>query len=240
MENKNIGIIIALGVAVLLVLSGIYLYDPGAERPNRGSNQPFLNLDGKSADKGQTVNIPPPSESDHLRGPATAAVVIIEYSDLECPFCKRFHETMNQVVAEYGNKVAWVYRHFPLEGLHQKAKAEAEAVECAAQIGGNEGFWKYLDKIFAVTPSNDGLDLSLLPVLAQEVGLDRTAFEACLKNNDFDAKISAQIAEAESNGGTGTPFPILIGPDGKQTALPGALPFSQLKTLIDAELAKVK
>ncbi len=108
------------------------------------------------------VKIRPVSESDHILGNIDAKIIIVEYSDLECPFCKVFHSTMHQVVKEYSGEVAWVYRHFPIVGLHPKAFREAEATECAWEQGGNEVFWKYTDKLFEVTPSNNGLEESLL------------------------------------------------------------------------------
>lgn len=93
-----------------------------------------------------------------VRGNPNAKITIIEYSDLECPFCKRFHATMEQVLATYGNDIRVVFRHFPLDSLHKKARTEANAVECAGEQG---KFWEFIDGIFAVTPSNDGLDITL-------------------------------------------------------------------------------
>ncbi|MEK7118005.1 MAG: thioredoxin domain-containing protein [Patescibacteria group bacterium] len=110
---------------------------------------------------------------DHVLGNTNADVLMVEYSDPECPFCKRFHETMHQVVDHYGKNgnVAWVYRHYPIDQLHSKARKEAEAMECASEQGGNDAFWKYADKLFEVTPSNNGLDAAQLPVIAAMVGL---------------------------------------------------------------------
>ena len=97
---------------------------------------------------------------DHIRGNANAQVVIVEYSDPECPFCKQFQTTLQQIMANFGanGKVAWVYRHFPIPQLHPKGPKEAEALECAAAQGGNDMFWKYTDAIYAKTSSNNSLD----------------------------------------------------------------------------------
>jgi protein-disulfide isomerase len=133
--------------------------------------QPIANVKAKIelALKGDTkdaveVNIPPVTEKDFIVGNPNAEIKIVEYSDTECPFSKRFHQTMLDVMKEYeaGGKVAWVYRYFPLDSLHQKARLEAEAVACAAEQGGNTKFWEYLDLLFKVTPSNDGLDSTFL------------------------------------------------------------------------------
>ena len=117
------------------------------------------------------INMKAISDGDHILGNRNASVKIVEFADMECPFCKRFHVTMQQVVKDSNGQVAWVYRHFPLDQLHSKARKEAEAVECAAEMGGNEKFWAYLDRIMEVTPSNNGLDPAELLNTAAYVGL---------------------------------------------------------------------
>ena len=120
-------------------------------------------LAGSPADA-TNIDIPPITEKDRLYGNPNAEIKIVEYSDTECPFCKQFDATLNAIMAQYkdGGKVAWIYRYFPLDGLHLKARHEAEALECAFEIGGNDKFWEYKTEIFKVTPGNDGLDPALL------------------------------------------------------------------------------
>jgi protein-disulfide isomerase len=103
------------------------------------------------------VDIRPVTEADHILGNPNAKIIIVEYSDLECPFCKQFHNTMHQIISNNPD-VAWVYRHYPIPQLHPKAFHEAEATECAWEQGGNDAFWKYTDTIYKITPSNNGLD----------------------------------------------------------------------------------
>src|SRR5437868_3213524 len=90
-----------------------------------------------------TTSIREVTSDDHILGNPNAPVVIVEYSDTECPFCKQFHTTLRRVMTEYGKdgKVAWVYRHFPIDSLHSKARKEAEALECANELGGSVKFW---------------------------------------------------------------------------------------------------
>ena len=196
---------------------------------------PPSNLGSSSAD-----NIKPVSSDDHIRGNLDAPVKFVEFSDLECPFCKRFHPTIKQVMDEYGKKgqVAWVYRHFPLDAPHSKARKEAEATECANELGGNNAFWAYLDKIFEVTPSNNRLELDQLPQIAQDIGLDRVKFEECLDSGKYAQHIEDDYQDSLASGGTGTPYSVIIAADGSTTAVSGALPFSAIKSFIDLALSK--
>lgn len=179
--------------------------------------------------------IRPVTEADHVRGPATAKLTIIEYSDLECPFCKRFHPTMQRLVAEYPNDVRWVYRHFPLDQLHKQARAEAIATECAGAQG---KFWELIDKIYEVTPSNDGLDLTTLPQLAREVGVANIPqFETCLTSDTFKDRITADIQDAQSAGARGTPYSVIVGPNEQKIPINGAQPYETVKAEVDKALA---
>ncbi len=176
----------------------------------------------------------PVTEADHIRGPANAKVAIIEYSDLECPFCKRFHPTMLQLLKEYPNDVRWVYRHFPLEQLHKKAPAEANATECASEQG---KFWELTDKIYEVTPTNDGLDAATIPTLAKQVGVANIAqFEACITANKYKDRVDADAADARVAGGQGTPYSVLIGPNGLKAPINGAQPYDVVKGMVDQAL----
>ncbi|MBI2108722.1 MAG: thioredoxin domain-containing protein [Parcubacteria group bacterium] len=186
--------------------------------------------------------IRPVSSNDHILGNIkTAEVFLVEFSDLECPFCKDFHETLKQIITEYGpnGKVAWVYRHFPLESIHPKAAKEAEATECASELGGTIKFWEYADRIFQITPSNNGLDLSLLPLIAKDVGLDTDAFGTCLEDGRYAQKVKSDLEDAINSGGRGTPHTIVITKDGSR-ALPisGAQSVDVVRSTIEQLLKK--
>lgn len=176
---------------------------------------------------------------DHIRGNPNADIVIVEYSDTECPFCKQFHSTMQRIIDTYGTSgdVAWVYRHFPLEQLHPKAMKEAVALECAAELGGNDAFWKYTDRIYEITPANNGLEESELPKIAAFVGLDTTAFTECLNSTRHNERIQRDIVEVAAAGGRGTPHSIVIF-DGEQLPIEGAQPFEVIKGMIDTLLSE--
>src|SRR3989344_2492517 len=158
------------------------------------------------------IEIQPISASEHVLGNPAAPLSVVVYTDLECPFCKTFHATMQQIADIYGKegKVLWVYRHFPLEQLHPKAPKEAEASECATELGGKQAFWDYVNGIFKITPSNNGLDSAQLPKIAKDIGLDETAFSACLASGRYAEKVQQEYAEAVKAGGRGTPFSVIV------------------------------
>jgi len=177
----------------------------------------------------------PVTSADHLLGSLKAPVKLIIYTDLECPYCKVFHNSVMELKDNYikDGKIAVIYRNMPLDQLHSKARPEAIASECAAKLGGNDKYWAYVDKIFASTPSNDGLDLNLLPTFATEIGLDKTAFTSCLTDKAVAQKVIDQEKNAQEAGAQGTPYPIVMLNDEVKGALPGALPADQLKKMVD-------
>jgi protein-disulfide isomerase len=180
-------------------------------------------------------NVRPVSADDHVRGNPNAPVIIVEYSDTECPFCSRFHNTMKQVVDTYGKngQVAWVYRHSPLDQLHSKSRKEAVAQECAGELGGNDKFWEYTDRIYAVTPANDGLNALELSKIAEYIGLDVAKFNTCLASGKYDAKIQADLENAQATGGQGTPWSVVIANGKAVSSINGAYPYDNVKKIID-------
>lgn len=180
------------------------------------------------------------SQEDHIRGSMDSKVFIVEYSDLECPFCKQFHVTLKQVMNEYSkdNRVAWVYRHFPLDQLHSKARKEAVASECAFEQGGNNSFWNFIDRFYEITPSNNQTNLDVvLPQIAREMGLDQNNFNTCLSSGSYDAKVQNDVTNATETGGSGTPWSIVVAKSGKKYALSGSQSYDSVKQLIDTALA---
>ena len=135
-----------------------------------------------------------------IRGNKNGEIVLVEYSDFECPFCKRFHGTMQQVMDEYGEdgKVAWVYRQFPLEQLHPvKAVSESVASECVAEIGGNDAFWKFADRLYELTPSNNQTDIyNVIPQIVREIGIDLDGFNECWESDRYASHIESDIQNA--------------------------------------------
>lgn len=209
-QTKNpITIPMAIVIAGILVAGAIFLQGSG------GKAAPALEKKGVATPPLPSLNVitvkPVDEERDHIRGNPNADIVFVEFSDTECPFCKRFHTTLQQIIAEYGKsgKVAWVYRQFPIVQLHSKAPKESEALECAAELGGNGKFWEYVDRIFAITPSNDGLDPSELPRIASEIGLNEGLFTECLSSGRTKLLVESDYSDGVAAGAAGTPHSVL-------------------------------
>lgn len=225
--NSNYILPITIVVAGALIAGGIFLAGKTGTNPG--------------ATPGEDTNVRAYDASlDHILGNPAARVKIVEYMDLECQHCKLFHTTMHQVMDYYGQsgQVAWVMRHFPLASIHSKAPQEAAASECAAAQGGDAAFFAYVDKLFEITPSNNGLDLAQLPVIAQTVGLNVEQFNACLSSGNFSKKITDSYAEAIAAGGQGTPYTLIMVdnemvPGGN---LSGAQSYASMRAAIDAIL----
>jgi protein-disulfide isomerase len=177
---------------------------------------------------------------DHVYGNPNAPVSLIEYSDFECPFCKRFHATANEIVDAYGGKVNWVYRHFPLSMHNPGAQKEAEASECVAQLGGNDAFWKFANAIYARTKSNgNGFPLDQLVPLGKEIGLDEKQLKECIDAAKYASRVQEDLDEGIQVGITGTPANFLLRNDTGEVILKvGAQPSDAIKPDIDKLLRK--
>jgi protein-disulfide isomerase len=159
------------------------------------------------------------------KGGKNAPVTIIEFSDYECPFCKRAETVVDQVMATYGDKVKVVFRDYPLP-FHANARPAAEAANCAASMG---KFWEYHAKLFA---NQTALTPDKLQSYATEIGLDGPKFAECMQQKPFAAAIDKDLEDGAKIGVSGTPAFFING-----RMLSGAQPFDKFKELIDEELA---
>ncbi|MCF6276432.1 MAG: DsbA family protein [Candidatus Magasanikbacteria bacterium] len=225
-----IGILVLCTIGFFILL-GVYVNGDNAKVDvNNNRNQQV----GTEDVGNKKIAIRSVTKKDHIRGDKNAKVTIVEYSDLECPFCKRFHNTMLEVMDKFDGDVKWVFRHFPLDSLHRQARAEANASECA---GEQDKFWEFIDLINEVTPSNDGLDLDKLPEYAQQVGVKNISkFTECVESGKYDNKVNDDFLDGQKAGIRGTPYSVAIGPNGEMVEISGAQPFSSLEQTINSLL----
>lgn len=179
----------------------------------------------------------PVDKSDHVLGPKKPDVYLIEYSDYQCPFCSRFHDTVKQIMEEFDGRVAWVYRHFPLDSIHPEARPAAVAAECAADIGGEDAFWTFTDKLFE-QPS--GFSSETYTTIAADMGLNDKDFADCIVSGKYDERIEEQSQNAQDVGGGGTPHTVLLTKNGDTIQFKGALPVDQVRRLVERALATVE
>jgi protein-disulfide isomerase len=182
---------------------------------------------------GLTASGPSSYDGQPTLGPANARVVMVEFADFQCPYCARFaHDTLPQIIADYGDKVLFVFRNLPLP-MHPDAFKAAEAGECAFQQG---AFWQYHDMLFA---NQGALGVDSLKRYAVATGLDVTAFDECLDSGATASAVDADIAagyQAAADAGLtqfGTPAFFING-----RPIIGAYPYDEFKRVIDEELAK--
>lgn len=200
---------IAIVVAGIIIAGAIFMSGRNDTDGTTGQDLKKTETDGVQSTE---LAINPITQKDYIRGNPDAKVMIVEYSDTECPFCKKFHGTMKDLTNRFAKDgtMAWVYRHFPIKQLHPKAGKEAEALLCAGKVGGTSAFWDYTDRLYAVTPSNNNLDPAQLPIIAKETGIDETQFNACLSSGVMAPTVELDYQDAIQSGGNGTPYNVFV------------------------------
>ncbi len=195
---------------------------------NAGVNNPPAVDDGGEVAP-QNIQIRAIDEKrDHILGNKNAKVSIVEYSDFECPFCQRFHPTIQQVMDKYGKDVRFVYRHFPLS-FHPQAVPAALASECAAEQG---KFWEMYDKLFA----EGVVETGSYTEYAKAIGLNTAKFDTCVKDQKYLTKIREDQTDGQSAGVQGTPYSVILGPNGEKIPVSGAQPFEALEAALQQVL----
>lgn len=162
------------------------------------------------------------------KGPSDAPIELIEFSDFQCPYCLSANPTVRQVLNTYGDRIRFVYRHFPLPN-HPNARPSAEASQCADEQG---KFWQYYDALFA---NQSKLSDGDLKAHAAVLGMDAARFNACVDSHKYKAAVDTDITEGDRAGVSGTPAFFING-----RLLSGAQPFEAFKRVIDDELALQK
>lgn len=229
-----------LGVAVTAILG--LLLGVGSGETSATSKKAAANTNTAAAAADPTAAVAgdieqPNSKTDYYRGvkPEDADVVLVEYSDYQCPFCSRHHPTMEQVIEDYDGKVSWVYRQFPLESLHPQALPSALAAECVGALGGNDAFWEFSDAMFE---NQTTLGDALYVQEATAAGVKEDDFRDCYDSKEYQSKVQADADDGATGGITGTPGTIVLQKNDVSTAqlVSGALPYSSIAQVIDSML----
>jgi len=200
-----------------------YLQNQAIEKANRAY------LDSLRAKYRATITIEPLREAVGIsgpeRGPESAPITIVEFSDFQCPYCGRFTPVLKQVLAAYPTQVRLVYRYMPISSIHPDAQKAAEAAVCAND---QAKFWEMHDTLFSEQSS---LDVASLKEKARRLGLDGNKFDECLDSGQASARVKSDLNEAEHLGLEATPASFVNG-----RFVDGAVTFDQMTALINDEL----
>ncbi len=235
--NKNLAMICGTVILACLIIAGAILYSNA--KPSNSGNVPNQQLQQPSGPVKVSV------DDDPVLGDKNAPVTLIEFSDYECPFCKRhFTDVYPQIKKDYidTGKVKLVYRDYIAVPSHNPlATSQAMAAQCAKDQGGDSAYFKYHDEIFKRTTSNgNGMAVFQLPVIAKDLGLNVSTFQSCLDSNKYKDEVNKDIADGQKAGVSGTPS-FFVGKSNKSgiidgTIIVGAQPFSAFKVIIDEML----
>ena len=262
-QQKDIGMVAAI-IFASAVVSGSLVYfgmntaagsgslgdaaldkriDAGIERYVQKKQAEMENAQAEAAaaeaeqTKVMAKNLPAVSPaSDHIYGNVNAKISLVEYSDFQCPFCKRFHGTAKQIVDKYAGDVNWIYRHYPLPSHDPAATLQALASECVAEQGGNAKFWEFTDILFNEGPS----DKTALAAAVKKMGLDEARFTQCLESEKYLSKIQKELTEGSNAGVDGTPgnFIVLNSGAAESVLIPGAQGLPVFQKVIDPLLTQ--
>lgn len=224
-----IGLIVGLILGSCLTMGGAWAIKAFSNKDtdkavavNNAAAQPADN-NGATAPVRAEITL---TDQDHILGDKNAQVIMVVYSDFQCPYCQGHHSTLQNIVKKYGDKIALVYRNFPLS-FHENAKSAALAAECASEQG---KFWEYSDGLFA---NQDKLGDTFFNKLAADLKLDISKFSSCYTSGKYNARVDADLAQGQTYGVSGTPATFING-----TLVSGAIPQTQLEQVVDQELQK--
>lgn len=206
-------------------------YQQAAAIFDQKNDQYVLNTAQVGLPVGKYLELPKVTDSDIKSGPADAKVTMIEFSDFQCPYCKAFHATVNQALSEYGDKIQFVYKHFPLSNIHPQATNAALASECANEQG---KFQPYADRLFDKQAEwGKTTGTQSFKTYAVQLGMNASQFGTCLDSKKYQSKVEADQVEGQGFGISGTPD-VFVNSQFQN----GAIDYPTLKAMIDQELSK--
>lgn len=172
--------------------------------------------------------------SDYIKGNPNAPILIVEYSDYDCPYCKQYHTTLKQIMDEYAinGRVAWVYRQFPIGQLHPNSPKISEAALCVGSLGGSDAFWTFSDLVFEEREIDEPTNTVKLPDYAVTAGVDKGAFEACVSSGKMEEPVRKSVEDAFNIGARGTPYTVIM-VGSEQAVINGAQSYETVKSILD-------
>ncbi len=232
-QSNSPAIPIAIVVGFAMIALAIFFTGSSSEQPTQAIAPAANQAEESLATSGPR----PVDETDYIRGNPNAPILLIEYSDYDCPFCKEFHGTMNAIMDEFGveGRVAWVYRQFPIEQLHPNAPRISEAALCVGDIGGPTAFWQFSDLIFEERELDSQTNIVKLPTYAERVGIDRAACNTCMSGNQMEQVVTDSLEDGFNAGVRGTPHTFVVAGN-QQAVINGAQSYDSIRGIVTSLL----
>jgi protein-disulfide isomerase len=180
--------------------------------------------------------------SDHILGNPGAPVVLVEYSDVDSEYSKDFQQVMQEVMQDYASSgdVAWDYRDFPLITNDQFDEKNDEAAECAGSLGGTNDFFTFIQDMQTAAPGDVEFDDPAgYDAIISTMGLSTGDFDSCMSARTYESRVALDYQNAIAIGGTGSPYSVLLVKGQKPILISGAIPYTAMKKILDASIAKV-
>ena len=210
-----------------------------------GAKQEDADVASAPADNTEALkNVPTLTKDDHTRGAKNAKVVMITYSDYECPYCNRWHPTLNALIDKYSDKITFAYRQFPLS-FHAHAQKLAETGECVADYASEDAFWKFTDSvyekmadksIYTTEGESQIITDNTILTLAANAGANQNDIASCLAAGEKTEIVKTMMDGAAAGGIGGTPSTLIISKKGGYELIPGALPLAEVEAMLENHL----
>jgi len=231
--RKNFPIVLTLLISCVVIAVTywfVWQKKENTENITEGTTTTFDAEENTSVNLNEIRDIQP---EDHILGNPQAPIVIFVYSDFSCPYCADYHKTLRVIMRTFGSegKVAIVFRHMPIVQLHPEAPMYALASECVARELGNGGFWDFADDMFRLQDPLKPFSSSELVVLAEEIGVTRQNFVACMRTNDLMSIVEKGYDEGIKSGADGAPYTV-IQVEGERKEYYGAQTYKTLAVII--------
>lgn len=232
--NSSIAIPVAIVVGFALIAIAIFFSGTRTAPTTKQAAQP-------AAERREVVDVRPVDSTDYIRGNPNAPIMIVEYSDYDCPFCKSFHDTMKRIMDEFGvnGQVAWVYRQYPIVQIHPNAPRISEAALCVGELAGQSGFWTFSDLVFSEREINAPTNMLRLNEFAVTAGADSAEFETCLNSGRHKDRVNDTLAEGSAAGIQGTPHSVIIAGD-QRAPINGAQPYEVIRGIVQSLVGQIE
>jgi protein-disulfide isomerase len=234
-SKKSFIVLVALSVSLMIISVSFFVAKNRKEKIEKQEEVEEV------ADTVLLDNIPGVEEDDHILGNPDAPIVFIVYFDFACPFCKKYHKTLNLLMDTYGKdgSVAIILRQMPFVQLHPEAPMYAQASECVAKISGNAAFWKFADKLFEEVDTLKPFSASEIVDLASSVGISKQEFVSCMRSDELMKKVESDFKDAMNAKAKGAPFTVVLS-NGEKGSFEGAQKFRTLAFAVQSALRSMK